>query len=80
MNDVMVTELSQKLQDAANELDYSRVSWIDKHYVIDLNRKANVLLSSLLRFENQQEQGAVIEAANNFLITIEPVITELKKV
>ena len=78
MNDV--TELSQKLQDAANELDYSRVSWIDKVYIIDLNRKANVLLSSLLRFENENEQGAVIEAANNFLITVEPVIAELKKV
>ena len=78
MNDV--TDLSQKLQDAANELDYAKVSWINKYYVIDLNRKANVLLSSLLRFENQQEQGAVIEAANNFLITVEPVIEELKKV
>ncbi len=78
MNDV--TELSQKLQDAADKLDYSRVSWIDKHYVIDLNRKANVLLSSLLRFENKNEQGAVIEAANNFLITVKPVIEELKKV
>ena len=79
MNDV--TDLSQKLQDAADELDYSKVSWIDKHYVIDLNRKANILLASLLRFdEATQEKGAVIEAANNFLITVEPVITELKKV
>ena len=77
MNDV--TELSQKLQDAADELDYSRVSWIDKHYVIDLNRKANVLLSSLLRFESENEQGAVIEAVNKFLITVEPIIVELKK-
>ena len=75
-----VTDLSQKLQDAANELDYSRVSWINKHYIIDLNRKANVLLGSLLRFEDKNEQGAVIEAANNFLITVEPVIAELKKV
>ena len=75
-----VTELSKKLQDAADELDYSKVSWIDKHYVIDLNRKANVLLSSLLRFENENEQGAVIKAVNNFLITVEPVIAELKKV
>jgi len=78
MNDV--TDLSQKLQNAANELDYAKVSWLNKHYVIDLNRKANVLLSSLLRFENENEQGAVIEAANNFLITVEPVITELRKV
>ena len=74
-----VTELSQKLQDAADKLDYSRVSWIDKHYIIDLNRKANVLLSSLLRFENQQEQGAVIEAVNNFLITVEPVIAMINR-
>jgi len=75
-----VTQLSQKLQHTVDELDYGKVSWIDKHYVIDLNRKANILLSSLLRFEDENEQSAVIEAANNFLITVEPVIAELRKV
>ena len=74
-----VTELSQKLQNAADELNYSRVSWIDKNYVIDLNKKANILLDSLLRFESENEQGTVIEAVNKFLITVEPVIVELKK-
>ena len=74
-----ISRLSQQLQNAADKLDYSRASWINKHYVIDLNRKANVLLSSLLRFESENEQGAVIDAANKFLITVEPVILELKK-
>ena len=70
-------ELIKKLQTARNNLDHNRVSWIDKHLVIDLNQKATVLINSLIRFENEPQQKEVINAANEFLIEVEPIIQHL---
>ncbi len=73
-----VIDISQQLQHAADELNHQKVSWIDKHYVIDLNQKANVLLSSLLRFGIGQEQAVAIEAAKEFLTEVKPIIERIK--
>lgn len=70
-------QLIQDLQTVRTELDHNRVSWIDKHLVIDLNQKATVLINSLIRFENTPEQKEVMQSANKFLIEVEPIIQHL---
>ncbi|DAB28005.1 MAG: hypothetical protein A2513_02810 [Sulfurimonas sp. RIFOXYD12_FULL_33_39] len=72
------TELINELSSAAQELDHNRVSWIDKHYVIDLKNKALILIESIARFE-EQEREAAMQAATEFLTEIEPVIQLLPK-
>lgn len=70
-------ELISRLQIARRELNHNRVSWIDKHLVIDLNQKATVLINSLIRFENEPQQKEVMQSANEFLIEVEPIIQHL---
>lgn len=65
-----------ELSDAIRELDHNRVSWIDKHFIIDLNQKAQVLLESVSRLETNEKEAA-IDAAQAFLTEIKPVIQEL---
>lgn len=67
----------QELSQAIRELDHNRVSWIDKHFIIDLSQKTQVLLESVSRLEEQDEKAAAISAAQEFLIEIAPVIQEL---
>jgi hypothetical protein len=75
-----IENLKNQLEEAIHELDHNKVSWIDKHLVIDLNQKGQVLLTSLLRFdEATNKQGAVIEAVNEYLITVTPVIKMINK-
>ena len=70
-------ELIKQLEQAQRELDHNRVSWIDKHLVIDLIQKATVLINSLIRFENTPEEKESIEAAQKFLIEVNPIIQHL---
>ena len=70
-------ELISRLQIARRELNHNRVSWIDKHLVIDLNQKATVLINSLIRFENEHQQKEVMQSANEFLIEVNPIIQHL---
>ena len=70
-------ELISRLQIARRELNHNRVSWIDKHLVIDLNQKATVLINALIRFEHEPQQKEVINTANEFLIEVEPIIQHL---
>lgn len=69
-------QLVQELENAIEELDYNKVSWIDKHLVIDLNQKAQVLLESVTRLEEVDKQNA-LDAAQEFLAEVNPVIEEL---
>lgn len=69
-------EIIQELSAAVRELDHGRVSWIDKHFIIDLNQKAQVLLESVSRLETDEKEAA-IGAAAAFLTEIKPVIQEL---
>lgn len=74
----MSKNLLYELNDVIRELDYNRVSWIDKHFIIDLQQKAQVLLESLSRLENGEKEAATA-AAQAFLIEVAPVISELNK-
>lgn len=74
---LLMQELIKQLQTARTELDHNRVSWVDKHLVIDLNQKATVLINALLRFKNEPQQKEVINAAQKFLIEVEPIIQHL---
>ena len=66
----------KSLKEVANELDHEKVSWIDKHLVINLQQKAEVLYESVTRLEDDEKQHAV-NAANQFLTEIKPVIEKL---
>ena len=70
-------ELITQLEQVRRELGHHRVSWIDKHLVIDLNQKATVLINSLIRFENTPEVKEVINTAQEFLIEVNPIIQHL---
>lgn len=70
-------ELIKQLETARTKLDHNRVSWIDKHLVIDLNQKATVLINALIRFEHEPQQKEVINTAKEFLIEVEPIIQHL---
>jgi len=70
----VIQELSQVIQ----ELDHDRVAWIFKWQIIDLRQKAQVLLESVSRLEEQEKEEA-IKAAIEFLTEIKPVIQELNK-
>lgn len=67
------TELINELSAAAAELNHNRVSWIDKHFVIDLKSKALILIESIARL-SESEQEAAMSAAQEFLAEIQPVI------
>ncbi|MDD3856376.1 hypothetical protein [Sulfurimonas sp.] len=68
----------QELSQVIKELDHDRVSWVDKHFVIDLNQKAQVLLESVSRLENEEKEAAIV-AAKAFLTEVASVIQELNK-
>lgn len=69
-------QVIQELSQAIQELDHNRVSWIDKHFVIDLKQKAQVLLEAVPRLEADEKEAAII-AAQEFLTEVAPVIQEL---
>jgi hypothetical protein len=69
-------KLIASLVNVIKELDHEKVSWIDKHLVIDLNQKAEVLYESVTRLEADEKQH-VVNAANEFLAEIKPVIEKL---
>lgn len=71
------TELVASLENAVMQLDHNKVSWINKHLVIDLQQKGQVLLESIARLENDEKEAA-IEAAREFLSEIQPVLQELQ--
>jgi hypothetical protein len=69
-------DLIKSLESASFELDHEKVSWIDKHLVINLKEKSQVLLESITRLEEEEKEHAIV-AANEFLTEIKPVIEKL---
>lgn len=67
------------LSEAVRELNPDRVAWIFKWQIYDLQDKAQVLLESVSRLE-EDEKVAAISAAQAFLTEIQPVIQELNKI
>lgn len=69
-------EVISKLQAAIDELNHEKVAWIFKWQIMDLRDKAIVLLESVSRLE-ELEKEAAMEAAQEFIRDVEPVIKEL---
>lgn len=74
----VILNLLENLEEAKEELKHEKVSWVDKHFIIDLNQKTNVLIESIKRFEDE-EQETVIESAQEFLIEVNPIIQKINE-
>ncbi|MDO8454958.1 MAG: hypothetical protein Q7S59_10350 [Sulfurimonas sp.] len=72
----MSLKIIKELKNAVVELDHNKASWIDKWMVIDLKHKAQILLESITRLEEGEKESA-LEAAQEFLTVVRPVILEL---
>ena len=72
----MKEQTIEALNKAIEALDYDKVSWVNKHLVIDLHEKATVLLESVKHFEDDELQKA-INASQEFLEDTKDVITKL---
>jgi hypothetical protein len=69
-------KVKEQLSNAIAELDHNKVAWIFKWQIIDLQRKAEILLESVTRFE-AEEKETVVQATIEFLAEIEPVIQKI---
>ena len=74
-----VNELIERLRKADEvDLDFSKVSWIEKADVITLKEQSRVILESLQTFENE-DLKKVVQTAKEFLKSIVPVIEYIKR-
>jgi len=71
-------DLRMELEKVRAKLDWQKASWINKHFIIDLQDKAIVLLSSLVRFEdNPNELKEVENTVAEFISQVNPIIEKL---
>ena len=70
-------KMIDKLQVARKELDFTKVSWINKHYIIDFEEKATALIQSIAVFENE-ELETVLKTSEEFLNEMKPIIADIK--
>jgi len=68
--------LIERLEDAIIQLDYNKASWINKHVVIDLQDKCQLLFKSLIVLENE-DLKITIETTKEFLEDVESFIESL---
>ena len=72
-------DLQTELENVITGLDWQKASWINKHFIIDLQDKATVLLSSLARFKDDSKELKEVEnTVTEFINTIQPVIQQIK--
>ncbi len=76
MNDT--AQLSQELENTISELNHHKISWIDKHLIIELKEKAILLLESMMRLKNDEQQSVMIEI-KEFLTEVKPVIESINQ-
>jgi len=76
MNENKLSQLWLGLEESLTQLDHEKVSWIDKHLVIDLAEKGELLMENLYR-SKEDENPDVIEAVETYLETVKPVIAKL---
>ncbi len=73
-------DLKIELENTIAGLDWQKASWINKHFIIDLQDKATVLLSSLVRFEDDETELEEIEnKVVEFINEVNPIIEKLQK-
>ena len=66
----------QELEEAVKQLDHNKVTWTDKHLIVDLQDKAQLFLESVTRFEGDEKKEA-LSAAQEFIAEIKPVVLKL---
>ena len=71
------TDMIERLKVAQKELDFTKVSWINKHYIIDFKEKATALIQSIDAFEGQ-ELEEVLKTSQEFLDEMQPIIADIK--
>jgi len=72
------SDFKKELENVRANLDWQKASWINKHFIIDLQDKAIVLLSSLIRFnDNPNELKEVENAVAEFISEVNPIIEKL---
>jgi len=70
-------DMIDKLKVAQSELDFTKVSWINKHYIIDFEEKATALIQSIAVFEGA-ELEEVLKTSQEFLDEMRPIIADIK--
>ena len=70
-------EMIERLKVAQKELDFTKVSWINKHYIIDFKEKATALIQSIDGFEGQ-ELEEVLRTSEEFLNEMKPIIADIR--
>ena len=76
MNDT--AQLSLELENVIEQLESDKVSWINKHFIIELKEKAILLLESMMRLKDDEQQSVMIEI-KEFLTEVKPVIESINK-
>ena len=71
------TDMIERLKVAQKELDFTKVSWINKHYIIDFKEKATALIQSINTFKGQ-ELEEVLKTSQEFLEEMKPIIDDIK--
>lgn len=71
--------LVKKVEDVKQELDYNKASWVNKHKIIDLNDKSQVILKTFQVVSTKKEEKEAVLVANEFLKDVEPIIISLNK-
>jgi hypothetical protein len=61
------------------DLDFSKVSWVEKADVITLKEQSRVLVESLQTFKDE-DLNKVVKTAEEFLKSIVPVVTYINRV
>lgn len=77
MNKLGFTVMDE-LEKATIELDHKKVSWIDKHLVIDLQQKSEILYETITRLEDEEQETA-LESAIEFLNEVQPIIKKINQ-
>ena len=74
-----VKDLIERLTKAeAQDLDYSKVAWTEKHKVITLKEQSRVLVESLNSLEGD-DLKKVIKTSEEFLEAIKPVVSYIHR-
>ena len=76
MNDI--TPIFQKLESSIEQLDDTQVSWINKHYVIDLKNKGLILLSSIENAKDEVELHTILDGVKEYVAVVQPIIKQIK--
>jgi len=77
MNNI-AQQLSQQLESSIEQLDDTQVSWINKHYVIDLQNKGLILLSSIVNVKDKAESHTILDGVKEYIAVVQPIIKQIK--